>query len=144
MAILALTAAGAPGNHLTLLELGSRRPGKSTEPGVMRYLMRWPVGSRGGLNIFSPPKAFPYQWHHLVAQQSGGGLELFIDGERTGTALADNFPPEVSCVLQFGCLEYHPDPATLERPFSGRLAEIAIYDRALSAEEIRRHAGMRQ
>jgi len=144
MAIIALTAADAPGNHLALLELGSRRPGRATEPGVVRYLMRWPVGARGGMNIFSPPKAFPYQWHHLVAQQAGGELELFIDGERAGTALADKFPGEVSCALQFGCLEYHPrDPAKIERPFSGRLAEIALYDRLLTPEEIRHHAALR-
>ncbi len=144
MAIIALTAAGAPGNHLALLELGSRRPGRATEPGVVRYLLRWPVGARGGMNIFSAPRAFPYQWHHLVAQQADGELELFIDGERAGTALADKFPPEVACALQFGCLEFHPggDPAKLERPFSGRMAEIAIYDRVLTAEEIRQHAGM--
>ncbi|MGV3664159.1 MAG: LamG-like jellyroll fold domain-containing protein [Prosthecobacter sp.] len=143
MSLLALTVPETTRRHILLLEVGSRRPGHDLEVGVLRHLMRWPASHRGGMNIYTPG-AFPCQWHHLVAQQKNGDLELFIDGQSRGTARSETFPEAVSCALQFGGLEFHAegDPAKIERPFAGRLAEIAIYDRLLTAKEVRAHAAL--
>jgi len=94
------------------------------------------------MSLNSPPLAFPYQWHHVVAQQREGRLELYLDGEAVGVAHVGAKPDAVECSLLFGCLQFYSGAAlsTLERPFSGRMAEIAIYDRLLTLEEIRQHA----
>lgn len=145
MALAALTVADTYKNHIALVELSIRRPGGSAESGIARYLSRWPASMRGGVNLYSPPKAFPFQWHHLVAQEKAGQMELFIDGESMGRAKAAQYAPEVRCAVQFGCLEVlkeGSDAARFERPFAGRLAEIALYGRVLTPEEIRQHAAL--
>lgn len=142
MSLGALTSVENERRHLTLIEVGGNRPGHPPEAGVVRYLMRWPASSRGGMNIYTLPGAFPCQWHHLVAQQAGGDMQLFIDGKSAGTAQATAIPDGVACTLHFGCLAYREgdQQAKLERAFSGRMAEIAIYDRLLTLDEVRQHA----
>ncbi|MEA3208768.1 MAG: hypothetical protein QOE70_1825 [Chthoniobacter sp.] len=140
--LAAFTAVETQRRHIALVEVGGRRPSRGVEAGVVRYLTRWPAGHFGGTNIYTPPTALPYQWHHLVAQQAGGDLGLFIDGKAIGTARTDTAPGAAPCAVQFGCLELHPgnDLSKLERLFSGRMAEVAIYDRPLTVDEIKQHA----
>lgn len=141
-ALFALTEFEGRTKHIALVEASSRRPGHTTEAGILRFLTRWPAGARGGMNVYSRPIAFPFQWHHLVAQQSGGSMELYLDGALLGSAQADAFPGAMPCALQFGCLAYRPGDklSKVQRAFSGQLAEIALYDRLLTPEEIQRHA----
>ena len=144
MSLIGLTPPENERRHITLVEVGGRRPGHPPEAGIVRYLMRWPASSRGGVNIFSPPGSFPCQWHHLVAQQDGGNMQLFIDGKNIGTAQASSFPGGTAFATHFGCLAYTSGDRLekLERPFYGRMAEIAIYDRLLTSEEVRKHASL--
>ncbi len=144
MSLFALTVPETTRKHVLLVEVGNRRPANAPEAGIVRYLTRWPASNRGGMNIYSPPAAFPCQWHHLVAQQKEGELELFIDGVSVGTARSETFPDAVPCALQFGALEFHAegDPARIDRAFAGRIAEIAIYDRLLTAKEVKAHAAL--
>jgi len=130
--------------HFALTEVGSRRPGRGPEAGVVRTVLRWPPRNRDGMSLDSSPAAFPYQWHHVVAQQSEGQLELFIDGKSIGAAQIGGAPEAVECSLFFGCLYFYTgaDLSALERQFSGRMAEIAIYDRLLTPSEIHRHASL--
>lgn len=144
VALFALTAPEDSSRHIALVENGSKRPGHSAEAGVLRFLTRWPARARGGMNIYSKPLAFPYQWHHLVAQQRAGEMQLFLDGSFIGSAQTESFAGAIPAVLQFGCLSYRPKNGVenLQRVFSGRLAEIAIYDRLLTGDEIREHASL--
>lgn len=143
-ALVALTPVETQRRHLALVEVGSRRPGRGVEAGVLRYLTRFPASRYGGTNIFTPPAALPYRWHHLVAQQSEGDMQLFIDGKTIGAARSETVPGAAQCAVQFGCLDFRPgnDLSKLERLFSGRMAEVAIYDRPLAPEEIRQHASL--
>lgn len=142
MALAALTTTAKDSPHVALVELGGRRAGQDFSAGSVRYLLRWPPGHRDGMNLYSPPVALPYQWHHVVAQHEAGRLHLYVDGKEIGSTQADAVPEAVACVLQFGALEYRADrdPARLRRPFSGCMAEIAVYDRLLTVDEIRAHA----
>lgn len=143
MALAALTTTDEKRPHIGLVEIGGRRPGESASAGVLRYLLRWPPGHRDGMNLYSPPAtALPYQWHHVVAQQSEGRMQLFFNGHPTGPAHADTAPQSVASILHLGCLEFRPgqDISTLRRAFSGRIAEVAVYDRALGGNEIAAHA----
>lgn len=141
MAMAALTTPDAKRPHLALVELGGRG---STGAGLLRYLLRWPPGQRDGMNLYSTPlAALPYQWHHVVSQQKGDRMELFLNGRSIGTAVIDSAVPSVPVLLQFGALELRPGqlPSSLRRPFQGCLAEVAVYPRLLSPEEVRAHAG---
>jgi len=130
--------------HLALTEVGNHRPGHDAEVGIVRSVLRWPPRNRDGMSLNTIPTAFPYQWHHVVAQQRDGRLELYIDGKAAGAAQIGSVPDEVECAVLFGCLHFYEGAniSKLERLFSGRMAEIAIYDRLLTPEEIQQHASL--
>jgi hypothetical protein len=130
--------------HLALTEVGSHRPGHGAEAGIVRSVLRWPARNRDGMSLNSLPTAFPYQWHHVVAQQREGRLELYIDGKAIGAGQIGAVPDAVECAVLFGCLHFYDGAnlSSLERLFSGRMAEIAIYDRLLTPEEIQQHASL--
>jgi hypothetical protein len=146
MALAALTTTDDTRPHIALVEVNGRRPGEAVGAGILRYLLRWPAGHRDGMNLFSPKAtALPYQWHHVVAQQDEGRMQIYLNGRAIGPAITDAKPQSRECILQLGCLEYRPeqDPAKLRRPFSGRMAEVAVYDRPLSEQEILNHSARR-
>ena len=81
------------------------------------------------------PGAIPverWNWHHLVVVRSGKDLHLYLDGARAGSRsdeAADGIPSDT---FFFG------GSCTGDGNFEGRLDEIAIFDRALSEQEINR------
>jgi hypothetical protein len=135
-----------PENHVSLLELTARSQRTPFEPCAVRFLDRWPPGQGGGANVFSRRTFIPALWHHIVGQKAGAILELYLDGRLVGSspALPDSAEPgEVTrpCWLLVGRLKQWPAPARGQiRPFEGRIDELALYERPLSLEEIRRHA----
>lgn len=147
-ALAALTTGPAFDLHFSYLEITTRVPGHSPNPGAIRFLNRRPPGGSGGMNIFGQPRLLAYRWHHLVAQQSRGFMELFVDGESIGSAQAPPGPDATTCAIYFGALRhvFTPTPENpsrpLERPYQGRLAETALYTHLLRPEEIRQHAGL--
>ncbi|GEP43009.1 LamG-like jellyroll fold domain-containing protein [Brevifollis gellanilyticus] len=146
MSLAALTTTDDMRPHIALVEVNGKRPGEAAGAGILRYLLRWPPGHRDGMNLFSPKAAaLPYQWHHVVAQQNEGRMQIYLDGRAIGPAITDAKPKGGDCILQLGCLEYRPEQALdkLRRPFSGRMAEVAIYDRLMTEKEIAEHAGRR-
>ncbi len=85
-ALVSLIAPGPPTEdykHLFLLEFTARDRRSLLSPGLFRFLHRWPPGDSGGDNLFSTQHYVPYGWHHIVAQGSGGRLELYVDGVAT-------------------------------------------------------------
>jgi hypothetical protein len=111
-------------------------------PGEVRFLYRWPPGGIAGNNVFSSDIYSPYHWHHLVAQRQGNRLELYLDGSLAGVTPLPDDQATTACQLVFGRrrepqVDYDP------RQFHGRMAELAIYDRALTLAEIQAHAGAR-
>jgi len=109
-------------------------PGQDTE----RFVRLFAAG-RGEV-----PRYIPYRWHHLVAQRAGGRMELYLDG---APAPPVRLGPEVAteaCRLLLGRLKPEPRrPGRVHsRPFVGRIDELALYNRPLSAAEVRRHYGL--
>jgi hypothetical protein len=103
----------------------------------------------GGVDVFSRRTVVPSGWHHVVGQKSGDTLELYVDGECVGTSPAKlnvkdrDDATTRPCRLLVGRLKRRslPRPEQI-RAFEGRLDELAVYDRPLTPEEIRRHARM--
>lgn len=128
--------------HLLLLQLTAQHGDCVHQPGALRFLHRWPPGIDGGINLFSRHVFIPHRWHHLVAQQGGDGMELYLDGELTGRAPIDHDDTSAACAILLGRLKIHPLPNPHRnqiRSFVGQIDELAVYDHLLSAAEVRRH-----
>ena len=137
--ILAILPTPSSPADLGLLELTHRHRTRPVRPGEVRFLYRWPPGGTAGMNVFSSDTYSPHRWHHLVAQRRGTQLELYLDGHLAGTTALAPSEPTTAIRPLFGrrrdrAIDYDP------RQFEGRLAEIALYDRALSPAEITAHA----
>jgi hypothetical protein len=137
-------------NHLAYLELTARGRRSPHEPCAVRFVDRWPAARSGGADVFSRRSVVPSLWHHVVGQKAGELVELYIDGECIGTTpaksgAADDGAVTTACRLLVGRLKQRslpPDTSEI-RAFEGRLDELAVYDRPLTPDEIRRHAKLR-
>ncbi len=71
-----------------------------------------------------------WTWHHLVVVRSERALRLYLDGAEVASSPSDE------------TAEHHPDSfffggsCTNESNFEGRLDEIAVFDRAIEADEV--------
>ncbi|CAD7849501.1 MAG: hypothetical protein [Olavius algarvensis Delta 4 endosymbiont] len=71
-------------------------------------------------------------WHHLVGVKNSTHVSIFVDGvlanskEAVFTMLTNNEPVRIGRLAQYGY-------------FKGKIDEVAIYHRALTAEEIQQH-----
>jgi hypothetical protein len=141
---------GKTEKHVAYLEMTGRGRRSSHEPCAVRFLDRWPATSFGS-NVFSRRTMVPSLWHHIVSQKAGDRLELYVDGEQVGTSPAklnaqdDDDAATMACQLLVGRLKQRSGPPFTNeiRAFEGRMDELAVFDRALSPDEIRRHARMR-
>ena len=142
-ALASLLAPKDSDNHLSLVELTSRNRLTLYPPASVRFLYRWPTGRGGGDNLFSEACYVPYRWHHLVAQVNGEQMELVMDGVRQSTQPLRGAASTTPCQFLLGrlttMLEGPWHHTGWRRGFSGRMDEVALYDRPLSAEEIQRH-----
>ena len=138
--ILAVMQAAPPGRgDLAMAELTRRNPATPLRPGRVRFLYRWPPGGSDGVNLYSSPLYAPYRWQHLVCQRRGGKLEMYLDGQAVGETGLQGMEQTIASRLRFGRLNEDPE-STNARQFQGRLAEMAVYERALPLERIREHA----
>lgn len=83
-------------------------------------------------------RRLPDGWHHVAAVRSKGALRLFVDGKPAAEESGfdnDDFDLTNSQPLKIG---FGPNDY-----FKGHLAQVRIYDRALSPAEIRTAAGTR-
>jgi len=126
--LVAITSTG--GGHVLLLELGTN--------GNIRYLHRMPPGSGGGTNIYAPASSYNAdEWNHLVAVKDAGTMLLYLNGNQVGTAsdttaFNDTLNVALGRITQSGS----------DRSFQGLLDEVALYNYALSVDEIRAHMNM--
>ena len=124
--------------HLLLLQLMDRSQRWMHPNGSVRMLQRIPAGYGGGINAFSDLTYTPGHWHHIVAQNDGKQLQVWIDGKLAGVAAMGPMDPANPCEILLGRLT-RVENSNDARPFTGRIDELALYERVLSAEEIARH-----
>lgn len=139
-ALVSTTAPPDTNFHQFLLELTSKDRGTLHQPASIRFLHRCPPGTGGGDNLYSHNLYIPFRWHHIVGQVNGDRMELVMDGEPTPPLSVDPEDTDQPSQFLLGRLSTVPKHGTLwERPLVGRMDEVAIYDRPLTIEEIRRH-----
>ena len=74
------------------------------------------------------------KWAHLAMTFDGEDLRLFVNGEQGSTTVQRLSPNLQDVPLRIGLTD-----GLGHSYFVGRMAEVRVYDRALSAEEIARH-----
>jgi hypothetical protein len=75
---------------------------------------------------------FPSGWHHVAAVRAKSQLLLYVDGRQV--ARSPEFPASEFDLTQALPLQIGNGP---NDSFCGRLADVRVYQRALSAEEVR-------
>ena len=112
---------------------------------TVRTVFRSPATQRadilldGAVNatLFSPDRYKPGRWHHLVARVGPQDFTLFVNGSiaaRQTIGRPDHGEQELH--LRVGRLF---DDGNKSRQFVGAIDEVAIYDHALSDEEVLKH-----
>jgi hypothetical protein len=102
-------------------------------PGSIRFLHRNPPGPRSdtGTSCFSSSTYSARRWQHVAVTKHESEMRLFIDGALAATA-SDKRPLANNLHVVIGQL----GKSQRLQPFVGQLDELAIYDRALSQDEI--------
>ncbi len=149
---------GAPGSDEVVVSSRGYHPWDwSYKEGYMLYLRPW----GGGVNRFTFEAGSGYmaaetsmitnntqvqtgRWYHLVAtldeSQYPMTMHLYVDGEESNSWVVSNtqyYQPNTSYPTRVGL---GTDAQALDAfPFTGSLDEIAVYDSALTAEDVKEH-----
>ncbi|SMP64329.1 Concanavalin A-like lectin/glucanases superfamily protein [Neorhodopirellula lusitana] len=140
--VLCLTSENSERNngydHGLLLEVGARHWSslRHLNPNRVRCVHRNPLSNdvKAGTTLLSRDRYKVRSWQHWVMRKSGETINLIVDGE-----LADadrdsrGLPPNMNIVIG----QLYPD--LQQRPFIGQIDEVAIYERALSDQELKQH-----
>lgn len=104
---------------------------------ALRSLFRAPAGFDGGINIFSKESHLVHRWVHAVATVDGERIRLYVDGK-----LSDDVPATLNfsgTAMRPIIGRLQPYPGDERRQWIGGIDEVALYPRALSAEEVAAH-----
>ncbi|MGB3827981.1 MAG: LamG-like jellyroll fold domain-containing protein, partial [Ornithinimicrobium sp.] len=77
------------------------------------------------------------EWHQVVATLSGQTAELYVDGVRVGRRTDITAPDVFVGQWRLGWDRAYGWPNSQDPPFAGDLDEVAVFPRALSADQIR-------
>jgi ferric-dicitrate binding protein FerR (iron transport regulator) len=104
---------------------------------ALRALMRSPAGYEGGVNTYSAESHLIGRWVHVAFTFDGKFLKLYIDGVLSDQTETDQ--PVQGAALRPIIGRMHSSPFGEKRQWNGGIDEVALYDRALRAEEISAH-----
>jgi putative membrane-bound dehydrogenase-like protein len=117
-------AAGAPGDHLGL-------GGTSTTPGRLLVFN----GNQANRVLSGSAEILPRTWNHVVLVREDRKVTVYLNGNPQPEINGD-----VDVTYPAGCDElFFGGRNDRFAGWEGKLAEVALYGRALSAEEARRH-----
>jgi hypothetical protein len=128
------------GSGLLLETIGPSYAWKSLYPGCLRYLHRCvPRIHTGGTDIHSDVSYEPRKWQYMVATKQGSVMRMYLDGKLVGAEEDTTHLAKGMKVLMGQLYPLSVWRSTVTRPMMGELDEVALYDRALSEEEITKH-----
>lgn len=137
--VLAYPTGLATSGHVASLMDMYEPPGGSSEGMYMAILEDGSVRvGRAGVSFDSPVALTLNEWVHLAMSYDGATLRLYFDGEEQ-LAEATTASHGGSGQLSLG---QHYAGTTWRENYTGRLAQAAIYNQALSASTIARHANL--
>ena len=107
--------------------------------GAIRFAIS-PAG--GDESLVDSPENLPADWHHVAATIDSASMtmSLYVDGTLAVSGATETLPQDLGTTTQnwLGRSQY-----TSDGYFKGLLADLGIYDRALSADEVNYLAGGR-
>jgi hypothetical protein len=119
--------------------------GQATDAGMLRsrirFLHRDPPGRdvRTGVACYSDVQYSPRKWQHIAAVKNPQSIKLFLNGKQVAEAEDPTSTAKDLRILMGQLYPFTTGPNSGVRPFVGELAEIALYDKPLSATEILQH-----
>ena len=75
-------------------------------------------------------------WHHATAVRNNGTISLYVDGVFRLSATEGTTAPSYPIKMIAGAMAYAPYTPPRYNPFGGKIDELRIYNRALTAAEI--------
>lgn len=136
-AVLALPHESTP-VHATGLELQGAVTGQFMSVGKARtcrfaHHNRLLTNTIGGTSCYSNETYASRHWQHLVAVKQGPQMQVFVNGALSGVNRdPTNLATGLRLVLGYDLINH-------SRRFVGQLDEVAIYNRALSEQEVAQH-----
>ncbi|WP_428305685.1 LamG domain-containing protein [Lacipirellula sp.] len=103
-------------------------------PGRIRYIHQ-------NSEAFSATPYIVRKWQHLATVKNGAEMKIYLDGKLVASN-RDERPvgPQLRVLMgQLFPQSPHIEDEVTSRLYVGQLDEVALYDRALSEEELRRH-----
>ena len=137
--------------HIALIEFQDRkqvdrrlidgRPLDGWSPQAVRGLFCDPPHARGiGSNLFSGVRYETDEWQHVVLVKDRDRMHIYLDGKPVASAqVGVGVSSGGRLSLGLTPKKSSEDPSTRlwnERPMTGWIDEVAVYDRALDKEEI--------
>lgn len=134
-------------NHFVLIETMAENDWYSHIPACVRSVYR-PVAdtkASSGINSFGKDHYYPGVWTHLVVSFDGRYLRTYQNSRLQNEVLIEEneqFNEFNQYAMVLGQMASYPDaepPFENYRPFMGLIDELALYDRVLTADEIKSH-----
>ncbi|MDH3582718.1 MAG: LamG domain-containing protein [Phycisphaerae bacterium] len=123
-------------DRLAVVDLMSQNKKYVNAGGVLRFMHRkQATGKMTRYFAYTKATYTPGRWHHVVAVKKGKQLSIYLNGKLHRRVKDETRPDDEAYQMVIGRLL--PDKS--QRQFVGQLDEVAVYDRALSDQEIRRH-----
>ena len=124
-----------------LIGFGSSQVGSSSSYDRHVYMFddgRLRFGAyNGNLNVVDSAKAYnDGKWHHLVAQQSGAGMSMYVDSDLVGTNPATDAQPYQGYWRVGGDNTWGGSSSNY---FAGLMDEVAVYSKTLTVAQIQDH-----
>ncbi|MCP5538502.1 MAG: FecR domain-containing protein [Akkermansiaceae bacterium] len=105
---------------------------------TLRSVYRWPTGYQGGSNTYSHEPYLIHKWHHITVVRDQQTCGIYIDGVLSSQQQIQFTPDQDEYTFLLGRLHIFKDHID-DRQWSGAIDEVAIYARALGADEISTH-----
>ncbi|MEW4563082.1 LamG domain-containing protein [Bremerella sp. JC770] len=122
-------------SHLCILEYANHT-NVVHRPATIRMLYRYPPTTYdGGKNVFSANSCTPGIWTHIVAVKTPDSLRLYCNGQLQVNLDDLDFGDSSAYTAVLGQI----DSVRSFRQLEGQLDEVAIYEKALTEEQVRHH-----
>ncbi len=107
---------------------------RQAEKGTIEFALAGPAGTKRNRSamVASKRAVDDGQWHHVLTSYDGKRVVLYLDGVEEDAVTAGGMITLNSAALALG-----ENDASRGRRFNGWLSDVRIYDRGLSADEIK-------
>lgn len=91
-------------------------------------------GAAGLTYVIAPTEFVSRGWHHVVGTYDGNQMRLYVDGSLVGKSDAQQGPIDYPKATPYVIGSYRD--SNEDHPMSGRIHEVRVYDRVISAGEV--------